>query len=204
MSTHKPKQDPRITRTHQLLQDALLDLIRERGFDKLTVQQIAERATLNRATFYLHYRDKHDLLQQGMDEVLQQLVNNIRSQTESERVDFRKDKPHPTFIRMFEHIQQHSKYYQVILAEQKIPHFMTRMTEVLSDFASEGISAVEAESEAYHLTVPKEMAVRYAASAFLGVIIWWLEQDMPYSPKYMAANLMKLVIKGPYLNSPFQ
>jgi len=53
--------DPRVKRTRKLLQDALLDLLAEKSFDAITVQDIAERSTINRATFYAHYVDKYAL-----------------------------------------------------------------------------------------------------------------------------------------------
>lgn len=58
------KLDPRIRRTRGLLQDALKRLLEEKEFDKLTIQDIAEAATLNRATFYAHYPDKFALLEE--------------------------------------------------------------------------------------------------------------------------------------------
>ena len=56
--------DPRIRRTRQLLQDALRRLLEQKGFDNITVQDITEAATLNRATFYAHYPDKFALLEE--------------------------------------------------------------------------------------------------------------------------------------------
>jgi AcrR family transcriptional regulator len=53
--------DPRVRRTHELLQEALIELAAERGFDAITVGDIARRAGVNRATFYRHYQDKYDL-----------------------------------------------------------------------------------------------------------------------------------------------
>src|SRR5258708_26976541 len=53
--------DPRVRRTRKLLQDALLELLAEKSFDAITVQDIAERSTINRATFYAHFVDKYDL-----------------------------------------------------------------------------------------------------------------------------------------------
>jgi AcrR family transcriptional regulator len=54
--------DPRIRRTRQLLQDALRNLLTKKEFDKISVQDITEAATVNRATFYAHYEDKFALL----------------------------------------------------------------------------------------------------------------------------------------------
>ena len=55
--------DPRIRRTRHLLQDALEKLLAEKDFEKISVQDVAEAATLNRATFYDHYPDKFALLE---------------------------------------------------------------------------------------------------------------------------------------------
>src|SRR3954467_5486409 len=55
--------DPRIRRTRQLMQHALAKLLEKKGFDEISVQDIAEEATINRATFYDHYTDKYSLLE---------------------------------------------------------------------------------------------------------------------------------------------
>ena len=55
--------DPRILRSRRMLMEALAKLLNEKGFDDISVQEIADEATLNRATFYLHYPDKNALLQ---------------------------------------------------------------------------------------------------------------------------------------------
>src|SRR3984957_17198803 len=55
--------DPRILRSRRMLMDALFKLLHKKEFDDISVQEIADEATLNRATFYLHYPDKNALLQ---------------------------------------------------------------------------------------------------------------------------------------------
>jgi AcrR family transcriptional regulator len=54
--------DPRVKRTRKLLQEALVSLLAEKSFPAISVQDIAERATLNRATFYAHFEDKFALM----------------------------------------------------------------------------------------------------------------------------------------------
>ena len=58
----KSKTDRRIQRTRQSLRTALLELIKEKGYDAISIEEITERANVGRATFYLHYKDKEDLL----------------------------------------------------------------------------------------------------------------------------------------------
>lgn len=61
--------DRRVGRTHQLLFDALLELVQEKRYDKITVQEILDRANVGRSTFYAHFRDKDDLLTGNFDTV---------------------------------------------------------------------------------------------------------------------------------------
>lgn len=68
--------DPRIKRTRQLLQQAFLDLFQEKRFASISVQDIAERATVNRATFYAHFEDKYDLMDSIIREQFQQIVTS--------------------------------------------------------------------------------------------------------------------------------
>ncbi|MGE7691198.1 TetR-like C-terminal domain-containing protein [Lysinibacillus sp. NPDC097214] len=94
-----------------------------------------------------------------------------------------------------------SKLYKVFLTEKDIPYFSSGLKEIIIDFVSNGIYTIQSDDK--KLTVPREMAVRYFAAAFLEVIIWWLENYMPYSPKFMANQLMRITMMGPYVDNPF-
>jgi AcrR family transcriptional regulator len=79
LATHQsePKKvDPRVRRTRQLLQQALMDLMREKSFHAITVQDIAGRATVNRVTFYAHFEDKHALLEYTVREGFRQRLRS--------------------------------------------------------------------------------------------------------------------------------
>ena len=66
----KNKTDRRIQRTRQALRKALLELNKEKGYDSISVEEITQRANLGRATFYLHYKDKEDLLVDEFSEIV--------------------------------------------------------------------------------------------------------------------------------------
>src|ERR1700730_13390179 len=74
MTAEPMKLDPRIRRTRQMLFKAFQDLLTEKTFQLITVQDIAERSTLNRATFYDHFTDKFALLEAMMGERFQTLI----------------------------------------------------------------------------------------------------------------------------------
>lgn len=68
--------DPRVKRTRKLLQDAFISLLGEKGFHAISVQDIAERATVNRATFYAHFLDKYDMFDQMAGEMFRQAFSS--------------------------------------------------------------------------------------------------------------------------------
>ena len=67
------KTDRRILRTRDTLGDALVELIREKPFDHITVQEILDRAGVSRSTFYQHYRDKDDLFLSDVEDFFEMM-----------------------------------------------------------------------------------------------------------------------------------
>lgn len=74
MTLEPQKIDPRIRRTRQMLYTAFRELLAEKGFDDISVQDIAERSTLNRATFYDHFTDKFALLEAMISDRFRALI----------------------------------------------------------------------------------------------------------------------------------
>ena len=86
----EPKLDPRVKRTRILVEQAFMDVLREKGFQTITVQDITERAGVNRATFYAHFDDKYALLdhsiRQGfLQEVEKRMLHSCRFSTDNLR-----------------------------------------------------------------------------------------------------------------------
>jgi AcrR family transcriptional regulator len=71
------KVDPRVKRTRKLLQQAFQELMTERGFQDISVQDITDRAEINRATFYAHFEDKYDLLRASVSDALEQQLRGV-------------------------------------------------------------------------------------------------------------------------------
>ena len=76
----KSKTDRRIQRTRQSLRTALLELIKEKGYDAISIEEITERANVGRATFYLHYKDREDLLLEEFSEMANEKVQVSKDQ----------------------------------------------------------------------------------------------------------------------------
>ncbi|NQX69141.1 TetR/AcrR family transcriptional regulator C-terminal domain-containing protein [Paenibacillus alba] len=184
MSTKSQRIDPRVLRTRQLIRDAFIELLQELELEKITVNRIAERATINRVTFYLHYRDISDMIEQLADD----MINEIHA--------ILKEAPDPPdfnieiLIKMLEHIEGNSKFYKVLLASKRIPVFTERLMKLIADFMSSRINKLE---ESLTLNVQKDIAIWYGSSAIIGTIVFWLRNDLPYKPVFLAAQLSELL-----------
>lgn len=193
------KADPRIQRSRDSFEQALLELMETKDFKKITVQEISKKSALNRATFYLHYFDKEDLLEQMMEAAIKDLKSNLEIHDFEFNYSFAE--PHPTLIRLFEIIMDDSKFYKIMLAEEKVPYFAEAMENIIRDMIVEGTTYMIKDKIDYR--VPAEISISYFVSAYFGMIIWWLKQDMPYTAKYMATQLTILSTVGPYMNNPY-
>jgi AcrR family transcriptional regulator len=197
MSTLAKPLDPRMRRTLLVIKDAMISLMDEKGFDHTTVRNVTERAQINRATFYLHYKDKYDLLEKMVDATMSEFISSTQLPPAFEANDLcmDADTPPPSFIRQFEHIAANARFYKIMLGARGLPSFAGRMEHAIRDALYHRSTLAQPIDR--ELKVPREIIIRYSTSAHLGVIMHWLENDMPYTPTYMAAQLMRLHMLGP-------
>ncbi|OPH58389.1 TetR family transcriptional regulator [Paenibacillus ferrarius] len=184
MSTKSQRIDPRVLRTRQLIRDAFIELLQELELEKITVNRIAERATINRVTFYLHYRDISDMIEQLADEMINEIHAILKEAPDPPEFNIE------VLIKMLEHIEENSKFYKVLLASKRIPVFTERLMKLIADFMSSRINKLEESST---LKVQKDIAIWYGSSAIIGTIVFWLRNDLPYKPIYLAAQLSELL-----------
>lgn len=195
----EPK-DPRITRTLLRLETSLLELMKEKSFSKITVVELSKKADVNRATFYLHFYDKHELLNKLITKEIKKLKKSLN--IEKEEYTYNGFDPHPVFIRLFTHIYEQSLFYQVIYKYDLIPQLEIEIKALFEDMVRRAI--YHYEEEKLQVIVPKEITIPFISNAFYGVLIWWLKNDLPYTPHYLAKQLTMISTHGVFLNNPFQ
>ncbi|HRQ37578.1 MAG TPA: TetR/AcrR family transcriptional regulator [Chloroflexota bacterium] len=183
------KVDRRVRRTRALLGQALRDLITAKPYETITIQDITDQADLNRATFYLHYASKEELL---MDS-LEQEFDNLVAQMESEK-NGRPFWEDPATVRLiFEYVAANADLFKVLLGSQGQGYVMYRIIHYIAQVEMEELqSAFGAET----LPIPHDILARHFAGALFALVSWWLEEGMPYSPTYMAETIQQLCMVG--------
>lgn len=181
--------DPRVIRTRALLRRSLIELVPQIGYNQLSIQDITSHATLNRATFYLHYRDKDELLLDVFEDLVAQAIP-LPPQAEG-KVPW--EELHP-IITVFEHIAENANFYAAILGEQGVPLVMARVRDVIEDIINSWLKVLLPNTFADKML--PDIATNFLGAAYLGVITWWLENEMPYSPAEMERFLIKISNAG--------
>ena len=182
--------DRRVVRTRQMLREALISLILERGYDKLTVNDITIRADLRRATFYLHYDDKEDLLLATLQETFDDLVRQLEPVASSDGLSGKTDIS--TYEVIFQHVAENSRLYRAILGGQAGAAIARRIRAYLAQHVLRGLRPVASDD----LLVPANVLANYIAGAEVALIQWWLESDMPYSAQAMAGMAQQMLLHG--------
>ncbi|MCK6578945.1 MAG: TetR/AcrR family transcriptional regulator [Anaerolineae bacterium] len=166
------KPDRRVIRTRRTLHRALLELIAERGYDAVSVADIAERAELRRATFYLHYHDKEALLMAALEGVLDDLFAQLAAavnEAEAWRI-------------LFAHLAARRRLYRDLFTGQSAAAVARRCFERLDARMPTAIT-------------PDDMPSGALAGAVVGLIGWWLESGSSATVEDMAALAQRITTR---------
>ena len=177
------KDDRRIQKTRKALRDALHSLVLDRGYDDLSVQDITDKANLGRATFYLHYREKDELLEDLLRE-----FSEIFAQRQGNKINFSDRK---VVQSMFEYAEGHYDFYRIMTIGKGGMIGIRKLHTIIRETYSQYLDTIEAVSEG-RFTVPRAFLDNFMANSLMSTILLWLEQDMPYSPAEMADMYLKL------------
>lgn len=210
MDTPKPPVsekpiDRRTLRTRRRLRDALLSLTLEKGYDAVTVEDITDRADLGRTTFYLHFGDKETLFLSAIDNIANELVKQVDLSTWNS-TDFNKSQQ-PVYL-AFRHAAANAQLYRLLLQSEVAKKATHRIRTVISESAKEYLGLLgtpPAQAEHPPQAIPAgggvdaaylQLMADFFASSLLGVMTWWLENNMPTPPDEMAAFVLQMYLEG--------
>jgi AcrR family transcriptional regulator len=203
------KYDRRVDRTRKALREALFELIREKNYDQITVEEITERANLGRTTFYLHYKDKEDLLLEDFIDLIDEMVGKALSDRPLQRLKTRMAEPsdpanlsessnlfRPNLI-IFQNVAMNADLLRIILHNGGVLKIAERLREIILRAVQLLAAASQERSELQvAFEIPTEVIANFYAGSLLGLISWWLDNDMPYTPEQMTLYSQRLFFLG--------
>jgi AcrR family transcriptional regulator len=174
--------DRRVQRTRGVLRQALVDLILERGWEDITIQDICRRAAVGRSTFYTHYADKEDLLLGGFDD-LRQMLREVRGRARPTRAG--QTQPSLAFtLPLLEHVRENLRVFRALVGRRSGHVVEREFRRVVVDITLEEIVEM---SRAPRLTTAGTALGHCLAGALTGLITWWLDARTPMSPQEVQA-----------------
>ncbi|GAA0136225.1 TetR/AcrR family transcriptional regulator [Paenibacillus sp. YSY-4.3] len=180
--------DLRVHRTRKYLKEAYIALLQEQEFYKITVHALTKRAEINRVTFYLHYQDMDDFVEQFLQELLDEIEAILRTKYDA---PYEPGYELATLVTLLEYIAANAHIYKTLIVSKSIPYFTQHLMELMRKLILG--RAPNTDHQAFPaMDIPKDIAAWYGTSAMVGTIALWLGEDMPYSPHYLAKQIVKL------------
>jgi AcrR family transcriptional regulator len=181
--------DRRVRRTRASIADAFIGLVLERGYDRVTVQDILDRADVGRSTFYAHFRDKESLLLSCFDGLREELGGALAELTPAAGPS---DPRLPT-LALFEHAYHNRRMYRALCGRAG-GSIVERHLHALVAGALR--AHLESRVAAAGARVPADAMAEFYTSALLGMLTWWVGQDFPHGPDHIASLYGQLAIPG--------
>jgi AcrR family transcriptional regulator len=181
------KLDARASRTRNRLGMAFLELIHERRIEDVTVQDVLDRAGVGRSTFYLHFRDKNDLLLSQLERFLEHMSTVLSVNKEkSPRV--------APVTEMFDHLEQQRKLYCILRDSGRLTDFF----DLAQDYFARGIEQRLIDSGRIAKLSKSELAARANALAgsLLSLLRWWMDRVEKESAAKMDGMFHRMVWNG--------
>ena len=174
--------DARAEFTKSIILETFLILLKEKPFNRITVTELVKKAGINRSTFYKHYLDIPDLLEQTETSLLEELRELIRGPWESiEELE-------NTTATILTYIKQHGEKYIPLGTENGDPFLAAKTFGLLNEVAYPVLMTHLPEKS------PKEQQLifSYITQGCGGILIWWIQNGMKESPEYLAKIIVDL------------
>jgi len=181
------KTDRRIQRTRELLQNALKELIGERGYDAITIQDIVDRANIGRTTFYLHYNSKDELFISCHEAMVSKfLIAPLHPLSREELLS--PDAPHG-LKSAYQHLEDSRAMLYAIFQGKDSLLIMRQIRDWNAREIETNLRTVFADAES---TIPLDVLANYLAGAQIALMHWWLEKSQPHTLANLAQTFHRL------------
>jgi AcrR family transcriptional regulator len=173
------RRDRRVEQSRVRLHQSLVALILERGWDRVSVQDVCARAEVGRSTFYAHFADKEDLLVSGLDNVRDGLLDQIRSEGPRRRPF--------AFVRGFiAHADGSRRLFRAVIGKRSGPAVQRRFRQVVRELLQEDLASQGLGGPAQHTTA------LYLTGALTELLTSWVDSRNSLSASQIEDTFVRL------------
>ena len=147
--------DRRIAKSEKAIQSAFLEMLLDGGFDSITIKNLTEKADISRKTFYLHYVDKYDLLNEIVDEMIKELTELCEKKKQMEFIE--------GTVLWFHYFEEHKSFFAALFAAESTIAFRHRLLDFIMEQLKNKLEGVSDQKNT-------EVQRKFMAMAVLGVV----------------------------------
>lgn len=185
------KEDLRTKRTRKMILEAFINLVEEKGYEHVTVSDIASHAMINRATFYAHFKDKQDVYDYIFKEAVEQFMIVLAPVQLGRTNQLQLHAIEQIITHIFEKIQANRVFFKTVLNAHGNEQLRKQISQILRSTYANIFDQVEIREKDF--IVPIDFIIEYMSATFMASLHWWINQEISFSPKQMAQLIIKLV-----------
>lgn len=179
------KQDRRVKRTKKDLRDAFLSLTKQKDIAQITVKEIIEKADYNRTTFYVHYADKLDLMDDFMKVNIAGIIEAIRTPyRENKSIDLSTIQDNALLF--IDYIYENQQTFEILFNKQHFFSFEEELTKAILQINLEDVFIDDPIFE----NIDKEIYFRMHTKALIGLIEYWIHSDFSKDINFIKTQLI--------------
>lgn len=180
--------DRRVIRTKQQIRQALIELLAEKNESAISVRELAQKANINRGTFYIHYNDIHDLVEQLVDEAVEKLLGVCRRHppAQTPRASY------PFLTDLFQTLQDDSQLFTILLGSSGSHIYAERLCVTIQENFLNDLLSVFYSVDAKQ----RQVASDFIVSGCLHEALLWLRSGTKESPDEMAYLTGRIIMHG--------
>lgn len=186
--------DIRYLRTEKLIFDSFTKLLSQKEYEKITVQDIADEAMINRATFYAHYADKEALQQGIQQQMLQQMSDMIDAAQIATEDTVMVKKAEQLLADYYRTLEKNSSLAQIALKSISQEIMQKRFGDLVREKYAHILSRLNVTESGQ--PVPTDFIVAYLTSIFTGTLSWWIKSGFDMPAKELARLVITLISNG--------
>lgn len=184
------RHERRRLHTRQQLIQSALQLVLEKGYDAISIQDITDRADLGRGTFYIHFKDKEDVVWTAFRDLFQALELEAHQQLDrsTPQVEYY------GLLNIFRHAERNSDLYKVMFGRQGSALLSGRAQDFLAKAFLFDIRNASGPPEV-NFNIPEEIEAQILTGMISRLLFWWLETPNNYSAEQMAAMTYEVLYR---------
>jgi AcrR family transcriptional regulator len=178
--------DRRVIRTKKRIKQALLRLAIYKGYENITIQQIADAADIGHRTFYRHYENKDELLFKVLRETLAQFSNFLSLPM----IDLANlsTLENPEETRVFDFVKENQDVFRLLLLDRGVSFCLDPVIDYAAEEWSKNIKTFSAEA------TTADLAAHHIVTATFSLLRWWFKNDMLLSPRQMNEITLNMIL----------